>query len=475
MEQVYDFVALRILVNGIPDCYAALGVLHNQWRPVPGRIKDFIAMPRPNGYQSLHTSVIGEEGQPLEIQIRTREMHRVAEEGIAAHWKYKEGRSGPDKDDQAFSWLRQLLEWQQEVKDPHEFLNSLKLDLYPEEVYCFTPGGEVKTLPRGASPIDFAYAVHTEVGHQCVGARVNGKIVPLRYKLKNGDIVEILTAPGHNPSRDWLTLAVTNRARSKIRHYLNVAEKQAALEIGKKHFERELKRYDLTLKKLQAEPQKMETLAQELGVGTKLDDVLAALGYGKLSLRQVLQKLVPAEKLETPPPPEKKRPLADAVKRLLRVGEERVKVKGDDDLLIYRAKCCNPIMGEPIVGYITRGKGVSVHAQSCPNVQNLLYDPERRIAVEWDQGKGKGTGEPTYDVRLNVEVEDRPGLLAAITAVLAGMSADIRNAEVRTFDDRTAAVELVLRIHDLKHLDKVVRSVRGVAGVLDVERQAVSR
>ena len=473
LDQVYDFVALRILVNTIPDCYAALGVLHNQWRPVPGRIKDFIAMPRPNGYQSLHTSVIGEEGQPLEIQIRTRDMHRVAEEGIAAHWKYKEGRSGPDKDDQAFTWLRQLLEWQQEVKDPHEFLNSLKLDLYPEEVYCFTPGGEVKTLPRGASPIDFAYAVHTEVGHQCVGARVGGKMVPLRSKLKNGDIVEILTAAGHNPSRDWLTLVVTNKARAKIRHYLNVAEKQAALEIGKKHFERELKRYDLTLKKLLAEPAKVETLAQDLGVGTKLDDLFAAVGYGKLSMRQVLQRLVPPEKLEAPPPPDKKRPLADAVKRLLRVGEAGVKVKGDNDLLIYRAKCCNPIMGEPIVGYITRGNGVSVHAQSCPNVKNLLYDPERRIAVEWDQAKK--TGEPVYDVRLSVEVEDRPGLLAAITAVLAGMNADIRNAEVRTFDDKTAAVELVLRIQDLKHLDKVVRSVRGVAGVLDVERQAVSR
>ena len=473
LDQVYDFVALRILVNTIPDCYAALGVLHNQWRPVPGRIKDFIAMPRPNGYQSLHTSVIGEEGQPLEIQIRTRDMHRVAEEGIAAHWKYKEGRSGPDKDDQAFTWLRQLLEWQQEVKDPHEFLNSLKLDLYPEEVYCFTPGGEVKTLPRGASPIDFAYAVHTEVGHQCVGARVNGKMVPLRYKMKNGDIVEILTAAGHNPSRDWLPLVVTNKARAKIRHYLNVAEKQAALEIGKKHFERELKRYDLTLKKLLAEPAKVETLAQDLGVGTKIDDLFAAVGYGKLSMRQVLQRLVPAEKLEAPPPPDKKRPLADAVKRLLRVGEAGVKVKGDNDLLIYRAKCCNPIMGEPIVGYITRGKGVSVHSQSCPNVKNLLYDPERRIAVEWDQAKK--TGEPVYDVRLSVEVEDRPGLLAAITAVLAGMNADIRNAEVRTFDDKTAAVELVLRIQDLKHLDKVVRSVRGVAGVLDVERQAVSR
>jgi GTP pyrophosphokinase len=471
LEQVYDFIALRVLVSTIPDCYAALGVIHNLWRPVPGRIKDFIAMPRPNGYQSLHTSVIGDEGQPFEIQIRTREMHRVAEEGIAAHWKYKEGRTGFDKDDQAFSWLRQLLEWQQEVKDPHEFLNSLKLDLYPEEVYCFTPRGEVKTLPRGASPLDFAYAIHTEVGHQCVGARVNRKIVPLRYKLKNGDIVEILTSAGHHPSRDWLSFTVTNKARAKIRHFLNVAEKQQAIEIGKKHFERELKRYDLTLKKLAADGGKTETLAQDLGVGTRLDDVFSAVGYGKLSMRQVLARLLPPEKLETEPAPEKPRPLADAVKRLLRVGEERIKVKGTDDLLIYRAKCCNPIMGEPIVGYITRGKGVSVHAQSCPNVTNLLYDPERRIAVEWERGREVAA----YDVRISVEVEDRPGLLAAITAVLAGMSTDIRDAQVRTFDDRTAAIELTLRINDLKHLDKVVKAVRALAGVIDVERQAVAR
>src|SRR5512146_3299467 len=248
LEQVYDFVALRVLVDSVPDCYAALGVLHNTWRPVPGRIKDFIAMPRPNGYQSLHTSVISEEGHPFEVQIRTQEMHRIAEEGIAAHWKYKEGRTGVDKDDHAFSWLRQLLEWQQEVKDPHEFLNSLKLDLYPEEVYCFTPKGEVKTLPRGAGPVDFAFAIHTEVGNQCVGARVNGKIVPLRYKLKNGDIVEVLTSPGHNPSRDWLALTVTNKARGKIRHYLNITEKQQAVEIGRKHLEREFKRYDVTLR-----------------------------------------------------------------------------------------------------------------------------------------------------------------------------------------------------------------------------------
>ena len=285
-------MALRIVVASIPDCYAALGVLHNLWRPVPGRIKDFIAMPRPNGYRSLHTSVISDEGHPFEVQIRTREMHRIAEEGIAAHWKYKEGRSGPDKDDQAFAWMRQLLEWQQEVKDPHEFLNSLKLDLYPEEVYCFTPKGEVKTLPRGATPIDFAYGIHTQVGHQCVGARVNGKIVPLRYRLKNGDIIEILTSAGHNPSRDWLALAVTNKARSKIRHYLNTAEKQQAVDIGKKHFERELKRYDLSARKVEAD--KAEALAHELGVGTKLDDLYAAIGYGKVSMRQVLARLLPA-------------------------------------------------------------------------------------------------------------------------------------------------------------------------------------
>jgi GTP diphosphokinase / guanosine-3',5'-bis(diphosphate) 3'-diphosphatase len=468
LEQVYDFVALRVQVPTIPDCYAALGVIHNVWRPVPGRIKDFIAMPRPNGYQSLHTSVIGDEGHPFEIQIRTPEMHSVAEHGIAAHWRYKEGKTGFDKDDQAFAWLRQVLEWQQEVQDPHEFLNSLKLDLYPEEVYCFTPKGEVKTLPRGASPIDFAYAIHTEVGHRCVGARVNGKIVPLRYKLKNGDIVEILTSPGHNPSRDWISLVVTNKARAKIRHYLNTAEKQQALEIGRKHFDRELRRYELSLKKLLAEPKRLEALAAELGAGGRVEDLFAAVGYGKISMRQVLARLVPAEKLESAskPAPDRPRPIADAVKRLLRVGEDRIKVKGTDDLLIYRARCCNPIMGEPIVGYITRGKGVSVHSQSCPNVVNLMYDPERRIAVEWERG-----AEAAYEVRISVEVEDRPGSLAAITAVLADLQTDIRGAEARTFDDHTAAIELTLRIQDLKHLEKVVKAIRSVSGVIDVERQ----
>jgi guanosine-3',5'-bis(diphosphate) 3'-pyrophosphohydrolase len=470
LDQVYDFVALRILVDTVPDCYAVLGVLHNAWRPVPGRIKDFIAVPRPNGYRSVHTSLVGDEGHPFEVQIRTHDMHRVAEQGIAAHWKYKEGKSGVEQDDQAFAWLRQLLEWQQEVQDPHEFLTSLKLDLYPEEVYCFTPRGEVKTLPRGATPVDFAYVIHTEVGHQCVGARVNGKIVPLRTRLRNGDIVEILTSPGHHPSRDWLTLAVTSRARAKIRHWLNVHERQRALDIGRKHLDRELKRYDLSLKKLQATPGRLDQLATELGVGTRADDLISAAGYGKLELRALLAKLLPPEKLQEAPPPEKSRPLADAVKRLLRVGDERIKVKGTDDLLVYRARCCNPIMGEPIVGYITRGKGVAVHAQSCPNVTGLAYDPGRRIAVEWDR-----QGEGAYEVRIAVGVEDRPGLLAAITSVLAGLGTDIRNAEARTFDDRTAAVELTVRVQDLKHLEKVVKSIRGVNGVLDVERQSVTR
>jgi GTP pyrophosphokinase len=469
LDQVYDFVALRVIVETVPDCYAALGVLHNTWRPVPGRIKDFIAMPRPNGYQSIHTSVIGDEGQPFEVQIRTQEMHRVAEEGIAAHWKYKEGRTGVDKDDHAFSWLRQLLEWQQEVKDPHEFLNSLKLDLYPEEVYCFTPKGEVRMLPRGASPIDFAYAIHTEVGHQCVGARVNGKMVPLRYKLKNGDIVEIVTSPGHKPSRDWLGFTVTNKAKAKIRHYLNTAEKQQALEIGRKHLERELRRYDLSLKRVVQEPSALESLAQELGVGARLDDLFAGLGYGKVSVKQVLSRLVPAEKLEKKPD-EKTRPVVDAVKRLLRRGDESITVKGTDDLLVYRAKCCNPILGEPIVGYITRGKGVSVHAVSCPNVTNLVYDPERRIAVEWEAGAEGG-----YEVRLAVDLEDRPGALAAVTAALAAMKTDIRDAQVRTFDDNTASIEITVRISDTKHLDRVLKSVRGVSGVIDVARQAVAR
>src|SRR5215467_6556244 len=371
LEQVYDFIALRIITHSVKDCYAALGIIHQTWSPVPGRIKDFIAMPRPNGYQSLHTSVISEHGMPFEVQIRTMEMHRMAEEGIAAHWKYKEGRVGDHKDERYFQWMRQLLEYQQEVRDPQEFIQNLKVELYPEEVYCFTPKGQVKAFPRGATPIDFAYSIHTDVGHQCVGARVNGKMVPLRARLKNGDIVEILTQAGHKPSRDWLNFVATSHARYKIKHLIRLEEKARATDLGRKVFEKELRRYDIPQKGMLESPAFAAAMS-DAGAKTA-DDLFALIGYGTLSAKQLLGKLVPAERLKEKPPDGV---VAAVVKRAFGGGEEKIKVRGSDDVLVFRAKCCNPIRGEKIVGYITRGKGVSVHSATCPNVVNLLYDPE---------------------------------------------------------------------------------------------------
>src|SRR5574339_1203036 len=312
LDQVYDFMALRIITNSIKDCYAALGIIHQTWSPVPGRIKDFIAMPRPNGYQSLHTAVISEHGMPFEVQIRTLEMHRMAEEGVAAHWKYKEGRTGDQKDERYFQWMRQLLEFQQEVRDPQEFIQNLKVELYPEEVYIFTPAGEVKALPRDATPVDFAYAIHTDVGHQCVGARVNGKMVPLRARLRNGDIVEIVTTPGHKPSRDWLNFVVTSRARNKIKHFIHAEEKERSLELGRKLFDKEAKRYGLNLKQL-TQPEAMSRVLTEYGMG-KADELYIALGYGKLSPKNVLAKLAPQGELKEAPP---EGGIASVVRRVL--------------------------------------------------------------------------------------------------------------------------------------------------------------
>jgi len=466
LEQVYDFIALRIVTDSVRDCYAALGIIHQTWSPVPGRIKDFIAMPRPNGYQSLHTSVISEHGLPFEVQVRTVEMHRMAEEGIAAHWKYKEGRTGDQRDERYFQWMRQLLEYQQEVRDPQEFIQNLKVELYPEEVYTFTPKGLVKALPRGATPIDFAYAIHTDVGHQCVGARVNGKMVPLRTRLKNGDIVEIITAAAHKPSRDWLNFAVTSRARNKIKHLIHSEEKARAIDLGRKLFEKEARRYDLNPKTLQ-EGEAFAKALSDFG-GQKADDLFASFGYGKLSPKQLLVKLVPAETLREKAPAG---PVAAAVKRVFGGGDEKIKVRGFDDLLVYRARCCNPIRGEKIVGYITRGKGVSVHSSTCSNVVNLMYDPERRIDVEWDRAQAAGDG-PRYIVKLTMEVEDRKGVLAAVSAKIAGINTNIKNMEARTGDDSHARIDMTVEISDLKHLEKVIKSLRGVDGVLDVERAA---
>src|SRR6266850_7045209 len=363
IDQVFDLLALRIITDSVKDCYAALGVIHNVWMPVPGRIKDFIAMPRPNGYRSLHTSVIGEEGQPFEVQIRTREMHRVAEEGIAAHWKYKEGRTSVGKDDDAFAWLRQLLEWQQEVKDPADFLSTLKIDLYPEEVYTFTPKGKVITLPRDATPVDFAYAIHTEVGHTCVGAKINNRMTPLRTKLRNGDIIEIITQPGHKPSRDWLSFIKTSRARNKIRHWLTEQESEKAIELGRKVLEKEARKYKQNAKDL-LENEKVLALLPDYGAG-KVEDLLAAIGYGKVSAKQIISRISPDGLKE--PQAEAESRIATVVKRMLGLGTDaKLQVKGFDDLLVYRAKCCNPIRGEEVIGYITRGKGVAVHSKNCP-------------------------------------------------------------------------------------------------------------
>src|SRR6266542_1217842 len=433
LEQVYDFIALRIITESVKDCYAALGIIHQTWSPLPGRIKDFIAMPRPNGYQSLHTSVISEHGFPFEVQIRSIEMHRMAEEGIAAHWKYKEGRMGEQRDERYFQWMRQLLEYQQEVRDPQEFIQNLKIELYPEEVYTFTPKGLVKAFPRGATPIDFAYAIHTDVGHQCVGARVNGKMVPLRTHLRNGDIVEIITAAGHKPSRDWLSFVVTSRARNKIKHLIHSEEKERSLELGRKLFDKEARRYGLNLKTL-TEPETMARVLSEYGMG-KADELFAALGYGKLSPKTVLAKFVPQEELKEAPP---EGGIASVVRRVLGgTGEDKITVHGIDDLMVFRARCCNPIRGEKIVGYITRGKGVSVHSATCPNVVNLLYDPERRIEVEWDKG---ADGTP-YTVRLTVHVEDRKGILADVSSKIAGVNTNIRNIEA-TVDDQMGRIDM---------------------------------
>ena len=462
LDEVYDLVALRVITSSVKDCYAALGIIHQTWAPVPGRFKDFIAMPRPNGYQSLHTSVVSERGFPFEVQIRTEQMHRVAEDGIAAHWKYKEGRVGAKADEQYFLWLKQLLEWQQEVHDPGEFIHGLKVDLYPEEVYTFTPKGEVKALPRRATPVDFAYGIHTDVGHTCVGARVNGRMVPLRTQLVSGDIVEVVTSAGRKPSRDWLNFVATAKARNKIKHFIHAEEKTRAVELGRKLFDKEVRRLDPSTRKT-LDAAKLGEVASEFGL-KKGDDLLGALGYGKISARSVLARLVPQDKLESIPTTG----LKSVVRRMFGPRDEKIKVKGFDDMMVFRARCCNPIRGEKIVGYITRGKGISVHAETCPNVLNLLYDPERRIDVVWD--KPTDAEASVFTVCLTIQVEDRRGILADVTSRIANININMRKVEATSSEDHHGRISVTLDINDLRHLQRVIKLVTGVPGVLDVER-----
>ncbi len=429
-------------------------------------------MPRPNLYQSLHTTVMTEGGHQFEVQIRTEEMHKMAEEGIAAHWKYKDGSPVSAKDEQRLAWLRQVVEWQQDVKDPSEFLSSLKVDLYPEEVYTFTPKGKVVILPRDATAIDFAYAIHTEVGHTCVGSKVNGRIVPLRYKLRNGDVVEIKTAPGHTPSRDWLGFAKSSRAKNKIRHWLNIHQRERAIEIGKKLIEKQARKYRLAMKNFDEEA--LDKIAQEYGVGSA-QDLMAGIGYGKFSARQILGKLSPGlgEETAVEEQPKPLSTLGTVMRRVFGQSAETsaIKVKGYNDLLVYRARCCNPIRGEEIVGYVTRGKGVAVHAVSCPNVTNLMYEADRRITVEWSKPDRKSAidGSSRYPVKLTVFCDDRSGMLKQLTAVISDDDANIRNIEARTADSQ-ATIDMVIDIEDVKHLERIMTGLRKIPGIRDVQR-----
>jgi GTP diphosphokinase / guanosine-3',5'-bis(diphosphate) 3'-diphosphatase len=463
IDEVFDFVAIRVITDSVRNCYTILGTLHNIWKPVPGRIKDYIAIPRPNLYQSLHTSVIGRNGQPFEIQIRTQEMHRIAEEGIAAHWKYKEGKFGTVEGEEQFRWLRQLIEAQRDISDPREFLSNLKVDLYPGEVYCFTPKGEVITLPRDATPVDFAYEIHTEVGHHCIAAKVNSRIVPLRHKLKNGEIVEVVTSKDASPSRDWLSFVKTARARGKIKHWVNQREKEDAAELGRKLMEKEARKFKITWKKVLL-MSALKDVITEYGL-QKPEDIYPAVGFGKFAPRQILASLFP----DFSPPSEsapKQSAIPSVVRRVFKQGDSAITIKGQDGLLVYRAKCCNPIRGDDIVGYITRGKGISVHTTSCTNLANFLGS-DRITDVEWMNSPG----EEVFGVRLSIGVEDRQGILADITSAISNLKTNIRDS--RSFTDLESGkgtVEITVDISDVKHLQKVIQGLKSIRGIQDVER-----
>ena len=455
-DEIYDLTAVRVLTKTVRDCYGALGVIHSLWKPVPGRFKDFIAMPKVNMYQSLHTTVIGPKGDPVEIQIRTWDMHRVAEEGIAAHWLYKEKKSERDRFDEAFVWLRQLMESQSDLKDSQEFLDSVRLDLFPDEVYVFTPKGDVKALPEGSTPLDFAYAVHTDVGHHCVGAKVNGKLVPLRYTLRQGDIVEIVASPTQHPSRDWLKIVKSSRSKAKINQWLKVEERARSLELGRELFDREAKKYRLVPATLLGS-EEMKKLLVELGFSSA-DDLLASVGYGKSSVHQVVGKLAPAVVHDEPAP--------DRTAKTPRKAEGAVRIRGVDDVLVRFGKCCSPVPGDGIVGFITRGRGLTVHARDCLTVVKNVLDKERLVAVEWD------AGEPaTRPVKIAVYIgRDRPGLLAEITTAISSRHGNITKAEITVTDDRKGINHFVIEVEDLQQLQGIMQSIREVKDIVNVER-----
>ncbi|MFO7318273.1 MAG: bifunctional (p)ppGpp synthetase/guanosine-3',5'-bis(diphosphate) 3'-pyrophosphohydrolase [Clostridia bacterium] len=458
LSEIYDLVAVRVIVDSIKDCYGVLGLVHTMWKPIPGRFKDYIAMPKSNMYQSLHTTVIGPRGEPVEIQIRTWEMHRIAEKGIAAHWLYKEGGKSGDFEEKV-AWLRQVMEWLKEMRDPQEFMETLKIDLFEDEVFVFTPKGDVKSLPAGATPVDFAFAVHTDIGLHCAGAKVNGRLVPLDYRLSNGEFVEILTSKNATPSKDWLKFVKTSRARSKIRSWLKEQEREDIVERGRQMLEKELKRLGIEVKET-LKPDRMAEVLKRYGYGA-VDDLYAAVGYGKTSVNQVLDKLLGREELEARKASAKK-PAGQKKKASSARG---VLVKGMDDMLVRFSKCCSPVPGDAIVGYITRGRGVSIHRVDCPNVAALSGFEERKIEVEWQAGE---TG--TFPVEIEVEAVDRVNLLSNIMSTISEGRTNIESVNARTTKNKMAIINLVVDIQDIEHMESVMNRIKQVSGVLAVTR-----
>jgi GTP pyrophosphokinase len=458
-DQIYDLVGFRIMVESVRVCYETLGTIHSLWKPIPGRFKDYIAMPKANMYQSLHTTVIGPGGKRIEVQIRTQEMHHIAEQGIAAHWRYKEGKNIEKKDDEQFAWLRQLLEWQQDLKDPREFLDIVKIDLFPEEVYVFTPKGAVKQFPLGATPVDFAYSVHTEIGHHCVGARVNGKLVSLKYQLKNGDIIEIITSPQHKPSKDWMRFVKTSRAKTKINHWIKSEERSKSIELGREICEKEFRKHGLNFSKL-SKKEDMGRYLTELKLKNE-EELFVLVGYGRISAKQLVNKFVPPEELEKKARAESR--IKKVARRLIGKSESGVIVKEIDNIMVRFGKCCNPLPGEKIKGYITRGRGVTIHSYNCIYIQGC--DQARLIDVKWDQRE-----KFVYPVKIEVTSVDKRGLLAAISSSISLAEANISNAYARTLGDQKAVSTFELGVNDLEHLRNVIKSVEKIKGVIKVSR-----
>jgi GTP pyrophosphokinase len=464
VEQIYDVIAFRVITESVRDCYGVLGVVHSNWTPVPGRFKDFIALPKPNLYQSLHTTVIGPRAERIEIQIRTQEMHRIADQGIAAHWQYKEGaeKTRSAADGKAFAWLRQLMEWQRDLKDPTEFIETVKIDLFQDEVFVFTPKGDVKALPKGSTPIDLAYSIHTAVGEHCSGARVNGLIVPLRYALRNGDTVEILTSTNQKPSKDWLKFVATSRAQTKIRHFIRMEQRERSRQLGKDLLGRELRKQSFSLQTAEREGW-LDSAAERLRLGTA-DDLLVAVGYGKVNLAHAADAILIDQSRagsDTPAAPVPEAP--PAARRPVKRSIAGVRVQGEADILVKFAKCCTPVPGDDIVGFISRGHGVVIHKGGCPKALEL--DPARRLDVSWDE-----ESKTLRPVAVQVTCTDRPGLLAAISKTFTEQGVNISQAKCRTTEDGRAVNTFQVTVGHLEQLKTVLRSLGSIEGVVSATR-----